>query len=492
MEDADKANDDAVDNDTAEKEVETSAPPLDLAAGILNQPEEEEPSAMSLEQTADIPDEPEEEQASAGDVREKPEAEAAEEAQSAQQPELESGKTTISSPSPSARPVKPAASLLKTVTARLETTPAGAANSMEGDGWVSASAIEYCLTIFSPRTYRVVDSTVSSSEGHTQQTVRLGPDHKHIVMPILRQQNHWVVVFLDLDAKRALYVDSEARQTPIPASVKDTIRNLSAANPELAESEWEWECLDCVLQTNSNDCGVHVLVASLYYMYNLAQPKTIEGIFWRMFFHKALVAYDAEASRSSRSPSSAQGQFTVIDASDLHNATDELLAQKRRALEEHLRQLQAERERIEKGTLGDLTSMVKNWKVDVAREWEGLQCQAEDSRELVAVKQRLSDAAASEANVERRTATEVWLKDLIASLSTQIKKDEAILSGYEGRKMRTRGRCRVVEFAVKFTEQAVPELNRRGKEAVAAVRKVLEVQDLRKESLEQLLQSFDV
>ncbi|KAL8830392.1 MAG: hypothetical protein Q9170_005749 [Blastenia crenularia] len=167
----------------------------------------------------------------------------------------------------------------------------GAVRSLRG--WLITEAVQRVLDVCADLSCRVLDGSYLSSvlsDQREKDAVRLQPHERTVLAPI-HHHDHWTLVVFALDEKRICHFDSLRRPTGETKTAA-----LGFAERLDDAGGWAFDEMDCPKQSNSSDCGVHVIVVALYWITALEAPRAINCQVWRFVFTVLLEADSGQAS----------------------------------------------------------------------------------------------------------------------------------------------------------------------------------------------------
>ncbi|KAK8428297.1 hypothetical protein IWX49DRAFT_585688 [Phyllosticta citricarpa] len=241
--------------------------------------------------------------------------------------------------------------------------------------WVSASDMEDALTLFAPMHCRFLDSTVVDIDGTKslpRPRLTINEHHKEAVLPILRNNHHWALAILDLQAMTGKVLDSFSTSTVVPPKVKSALVELGRGL--FADQDWNICTAPTAQQPNTNDCGIYAIAAAIYHWYgNGSVLRHLDSALWR--------ATMCSAVRTFRSPP--LGEPEMQGALDFEQWLDEEV--------KTLLASNVEIEQYEDAALAALDKKLSSWMTDVIKEFDAI-CQRGGGKTLREMLSRSRDA----------------------------------------------------------------------------------------------------
>ena len=173
---------------------------------------------------------------------------------------------------------------------KLPTTDlAGALSTLEPGKCLSASAVQLVLSTCCPENARIIDSACFNLGANNPTCSNLRPcgDHVAKVFLPIHHGNHWTLAILDRQARIITHYNS----LPTKSTFKDALDRalpiiMSNIAGDKTVSAIAYEELDT--QTNSYDCGVHMLITALCAFVNSAPSTFADTKLWRLIFRALL------------------------------------------------------------------------------------------------------------------------------------------------------------------------------------------------------------
>ncbi|KAK7546882.1 hypothetical protein IWX47DRAFT_913780 [Phyllosticta citricarpa] len=162
---------------------------------------------------------------------------------------------------------------------------------LEPHAWLGHSAIFLLLRLLVPTSARVLEVMEPSGSweewAKTQQPFRVSPSTSHVLVPLhQRHRRHWVLVHFDLGTRQVSTLDSlRSSQRSDDLVPQAAVRSLAVA---LGMEGYSANRRKGPQQRGAEDCGIHVLVSSLYITAGLPLPQDINPDFWRLAFRHLL------------------------------------------------------------------------------------------------------------------------------------------------------------------------------------------------------------
>ncbi|KAH6952266.1 hypothetical protein BKA56DRAFT_436535, partial [Ilyonectria sp. MPI-CAGE-AT-0026] len=142
--------------------------------------------------------------------------------------------------------------------------PPDALHTLAPGTWLNDKAVYFVLLLIAsavPKTFTVIDPILSKPESGCSIATH---SHLTVLAPINLSNNHWALVVIYGDEKRADVYDSMTNPDNtewIHLSVKGLIPRLF---PTAVSSDWKITNQPTPSQPNFDDCGVIVLIIALY------------------------------------------------------------------------------------------------------------------------------------------------------------------------------------------------------------------------------------
>ncbi|KAK4983227.1 hypothetical protein LTR50_007347 [Elasticomyces elasticus] len=235
---------------------------------------------------------------------------------------------------------------LTAIPENLQATLEGALKQLEPESWLGQEAIERVLNMCTIYPFFSVAPLPAEPDRDWDVWSR---SHKlrrktwqcKVLVPIL-QSAHWVLAYVNMRAYKITFYDSMASRK----SWQSVAQALVAALGEQWDPQvWSQSLAsDMPQQPNAYDCGMHVLLTSIFLMAELSLPTTYDCRLWRTLFRNLLRKAEISqpeidaffrqrlyADPADEHPRTAEGLMRVIEASDKH--LDDL-HQRRRTIED--------------------------------------------------------------------------------------------------------------------------------------------------------------
>lgn len=357
----------------------------------------------------------------------------------------------------------------------------GAIQSLQPGQWLSASAINWSLVVLSPSNVRVLDNTVielsDPAKIHCKKPLRFQENHRYVVLPLHRNQNHWVVVSLDLDAGEAVYFDSIAGGNTVPADVTHLLDELISSHPTLSQKDWSYTGGSCGVQKNSYDCGLHVVVTAIHHVAGLSQPENIDSVFWRgLLQHLLLPLADDDVSHpdaidiSQTTPSSESSIVGPHEACNQAFSEEDIQAYEGK-LKTAVNAVKKELQKLQRGSDFTAVRQVLRSAQDAANAAkQELDVALEPLQRLLDKQQEIASLYDEHVRCQAQECmTLQWLSGKSNGVKDDVTATKAKIEGLAGRLLSAESRCRALRSGVEFQDgverartQRVGELKGRG------------------------------
>ncbi|KAF4534192.1 uncharacterized protein LTHEOB_12998 [Lasiodiplodia theobromae] len=324
----------------------------------------------------------------------------------------------------------------------------GAIQSLQPGQWLSASAINWSLVVLSPSNVRVLDNTVielsDPAKIHCKKPLRFQENHRYVVLPLHRNQNHWVVVSLDLDA---------------------------------GEADWSYTGGSCGVQKNSYDCGLHVVVTAIHHVAGLSQPENIDSVFWRgLLQHLLLPLADDDVSHpdaidiSQTTPSS---ESCIVGSHEACNqaCSEEDIQAYEGKLKTAVNAVKKELQKLQRGSDFTAVRQVLRSAQDAANAAkQELDVALEPLQRLLDKQQEIASLYDEHVRCQAQECmTLQWLSGKSNGVKDDVTATKAKIEGLAGRLLSAESRCRALRSGVEFQDgverartERVGELKGRG------------------------------
>ncbi|KAK4996332.1 hypothetical protein LTR66_004033 [Elasticomyces elasticus] len=233
----------------------------------------------------------------------------------------------------------------------LQTTLEGALKQLEPEGWLGQEAIERVLNMCTIYPFFSVAPLPAEPdrdwhEWSRSHKLRRKTWQRKIFVPIL-QSAHWVLAYVNMRTYKVTFYDSMASRK----SWQSVAQALVAALGEQWDPQvWSQSLASDVQmpqQPNAYDCGMHVLLTSIFLMAELSLPTTYDCRLWRTLFRNLL----RKAEISQPEIDTLFGQTLCADPANEHLRTAEGLMRVIEASDKHLDDVHQRRRTIEDASM---------------------------------------------------------------------------------------------------------------------------------------------
>ena len=169
----------------------------------------------------------------------------------------------------------------------------GALTTLAPGQWLSATAIELALAACPSRGSRILDSACLDMIGANGQVARNIPSLKNasrVLIP-LHLERHWALTWLDLTGLQIYYYNSvtkpDSELNPNHAQVSDRISKF--AQQLFGIENWTFKRVPGPEQSNSFDCGIHVIAIAFCVLAGSPIPSSLNGPLYRTILKSMLL-----------------------------------------------------------------------------------------------------------------------------------------------------------------------------------------------------------
>ena len=175
----------------------------------------------------------------------------------------------------------------------------GALTTLAPGQWLSATAIELALAACPSRGSRILDSACLDMIGASPQVARKIPSLKNAsrVLVPLHLERHWALTWLDLTGSQIYYYNSvtkpDSKVNPNHAQVSDRITKF--AQQLFGIENWTFKRVHGPEQSNSCDCGIHVIAIAFCVLAGSPIPSSLNGALYRTIIKSMLLGASQDA-----------------------------------------------------------------------------------------------------------------------------------------------------------------------------------------------------
>lgn len=168
-----------------------------------------------------------------------------------------------------------------------DTDRIGALESLSPNAWVSATALELILDRIKPEHCRVLSSGFVPQEANklsVKKLLRL-KDETKLWLPI-NHRDHWILVAVDFH-KTTITVYDSSPTSHYQQDIDNIMQALASylnRHEKLQGSKWKTDRQRQHQQSNSDDCGIFVLIFALSDATGSPLPSQISSLQWRQIF----------------------------------------------------------------------------------------------------------------------------------------------------------------------------------------------------------------
>ena len=168
-----------------------------------------------------------------------------------------------------------------------DTDRRGALESLSPNAWVSATALELILDCIKPEHCRVLSSGFVPQEANKlpeKKLLRL-EDETKLWLP-LNHRDHWTLAVVDLH-KTTITVYDSSPTSHYEQEIDNVMQALASylnRHEKLQGSMWKTDQQRQHQQSNSDDCGIFVLIFALSDVTGSPVPSQIHSLQWRQIF----------------------------------------------------------------------------------------------------------------------------------------------------------------------------------------------------------------
>lgn len=185
-----------------------------------------------------------------------------------------------------------------------ENTYEGALCSLDDNQWLSTTAIDLLLRMIPCDNAKIYDGSfmcVEQPESMLNKTSIHRANNHITLFPTNHRSCHWTLVVLDPSTTQIEFYDSlhdpkyekEAR-----AATRYWLQKLSTLDKaDINQVPWFFKVIDCPKQSNTNDCGISVLVCAIHRILDLTLPKSINLTLWRRVLRAALAGSEEDCQQ---------------------------------------------------------------------------------------------------------------------------------------------------------------------------------------------------
>ena len=176
----------------------------------------------------------------------------------------------------------------------------GALGTLQPKQWLSASVIDIILALSTPSDIRVIDSALLSAERLSGRQ-NLSPcelNVEKVYLPI-NHDTHWSLAIFDrrhhlLHVYDPISENAISLESPRHQIIKQVISALDL------EADFPLSVARVPQQSNAYDCGIHLLITTIYDIANIRLPESFDCELWRRLF-TVLVKVHADLNASDSS-----------------------------------------------------------------------------------------------------------------------------------------------------------------------------------------------
>jgi len=177
----------------------------------------------------------------------------------------------------------------------------GALSTLHPGRMLSGTVIDICLALLSAcacleATTHLYSNTVL--ESHENRVKPLEPNINTVFIPIHHSIRHWTLSEFGLAQRTIYHYDSLPGDKTDILSATFTRLKAFLSRMDLSDDGWTFSSHDTPRQSNSYDCGIHVLITLFYRVCNIIPPAAQDCKLWRSILY-ALLAKEVRKPPSS-------------------------------------------------------------------------------------------------------------------------------------------------------------------------------------------------
>lgn len=193
----------------------------------------------------------------------------------------------------------------------------GALSTLHPGRMLSGTVIDICLVLLSAcacleATTRLYSNTVL--ESHENRLKPWGPNIDCVLIPVHHSFRHWTLSQFGLAERTIYHYDSLLGDKPDMLSATFTRLKVFLSRMGMLDDGWKISPCDTPRQSNSYDCGIHVLITLFYRVCNIIPPAAQDCQLWRSILYALL------AKEVRKPPPSGPAELDMSIAEPPHQA----------------------------------------------------------------------------------------------------------------------------------------------------------------------------